>query len=85
MPEERSGLEQLSPELRDLTEMEAAAMCREMQRLAGAMTRAMVEGATRLAMELLKDPERLKEYMDKFGLEEKPKKSVSPYDAGAKR
>lgn len=73
-----SGLEQLSPELRDLTEMEAAAMCRQMQRLSSTITRVMVEGAARLAIELVNDPERLNEYMDKLGLEKdtKPKDST---------
>ena len=62
---------ELSPELQDLAEMEGAAMCREMQRQAAMMARAMSREAVVLAMDLIHDPDRLQEYLNKFGLGEK--------------
>jgi hypothetical protein len=62
--------EKLSPELQDLAEMEGAAMCRQIQRVASTTARLMIQRSVELAIELTKDPDRLEEYIKKFKLEE---------------
>ena len=56
----------LSPELQDLAEMEGAAMCRQIQRIASLTAQLMVKRSVDLAIELTKDPDRLEEYIKKL-------------------
>jgi len=60
---------ELSPELKDLAEMEGMVMCRAIQSRASMMSRIMCREAVKLAIELMNDPDRLQTYVDKFDLE----------------